>query len=111
MICRLCRFFSARVVIVNYCGWRLTKIFLPGILLKFILYSRSNCPLCEAMEEELIAFVEEYGITVIRQYIDNEVTLQNLYGDKVPVLTLNNKILCHYFLDTAILRKAISDNT
>ena len=79
--------------------------------MKFTLYLRSNCPLCEAMEDELRAFVEEYRITVNRQYIDNEVALQKLYGDKVPVLTLNNKILCHYFLDTAILLKAITDNT
>ena len=78
--------------------------------LKFILFSRSNCPLCEAMEEELRPFVAEYNITVNRLYIDNEIALQELYGDKVPVLTLNDEILCHYFLDTDILLKAITDN-
>ncbi len=78
--------------------------------LKFILFSRSNCPLCEAMEEELRPFVAKYNITVNRQYIDNEITLQELYGDKVPVLTLNNEILCHYFLDADVLLKAITDN-
>lgn len=62
------------------------------------------------MEDELRPFIEKYSITVNRQYIDNEVALQNLYGDKVPVLTLNNEILCHYFLDTEILLKAIADN-
>ncbi len=79
--------------------------------LKFILYSRSNCPLCEAMEDELRPFIEKYGITVNRQYIDNEAALQKLYGDKVPVLTLNDEILCHYFLDTETLLKAITDKT
>ncbi len=62
------------------------------------------------MEDELRPFIEKYSITVNRQYIDNEATLQKLYGDKVPVLALNNKILCHYFLDADTLLKAITDN-
>ncbi|NOQ87708.1 MAG: glutaredoxin family protein [Gammaproteobacteria bacterium] len=77
--------------------------------MKFILYSRSNCPLCEAMEDELRPFIEKYSITVNRLYIDNEAALQKLYGDKVPVLTLNNETLCHYFLDTEILLKVITE--
>jgi len=83
--------------------------FLPGVSLEFTLYSRSNCPLCEAMEDELRPFIEKYSITVKRKYIDNEPLLQKLYGDKVPVLTSNNEILCHYFLDTEILLNAITD--
>jgi len=61
------------------------------------------------MEDELRPFIEKYSITVKRQYIDNEAALQKLYGDKVPVLTLNNEMLCHYFLDTEILLKAITE--
>ena len=79
--------------------------------MEFILYSRSNCPLCEAMEDELRPFIEEYKITVKRQYIDNEPALEKLYGSKIPVLTLNDEILCHYFLDTEILLKAAVANT
>lgn len=77
--------------------------------LNFILYSRSNCPLCEAMEDELRPFIEKYSITVNRLYIDNETALQESYGDKVPALTLNDEIICHYFLDTEILLKAITE--
>ncbi len=76
--------------------------------MKFILYSRSSCSLCEAMEDELMPFIEEYRITVNRVYIDNEASLQKMYGDKVPVLALNDEILCHYFLDKDILLKAIT---
>jgi len=78
--------------------------------LKFILYSRSACPLCEDMEDELRPFVEKYSITVNRLYIDNETALQDLYGDKVPVLTFDDEIICHYFLDTEILLRTITDN-
>jgi len=63
------------------------------------------------MEEELIPFIVKYNITVNRQYIDNEILLQERYGDKVPVLTLNDEIVCHYFLDKDILLKAITENS
>ncbi len=79
--------------------------------MKFMLYMRSNCSLCEAMEEELASFVSEYGITVNRLYIDNDDDLQKRYADKIPVLTLNDEVLCHYFLDAEVLRKAIVDKT
>lgn len=75
--------------------------------LEFILYSRSNCSLCEAMEDELRPFIEQYKLTVKRQYIDNVPELTLRYGSKVPVLTLKNKILCEYFLDTEILMKVL----
>lgn len=55
-------------------------------------------------------FIEKYRITVNRVYIDNEASLQKLYGDKVPVLVLDDKILCHYFLDKDILLKAITES-
>lgn len=80
-------------------------------MLEFILFSRSNCPLCEAMEDELRPFIKKYEITVKREYIDNEPALQALYGDKVPVLTLDEDILCHYFLDADVLTKALTDDS
>ncbi len=63
------------------------------------------------MEEELMPFIVKYNITVNRQYIDNEILLQERYGDKVPVLTLNDEIVCHYFLDKDLLLKAITENS
>ena len=63
------------------------------------------------MEEELRPYIQKYNISVQRQYIDNEPALEDLYGDKVPVLTLDDEIICHYFLDADILRDTINDNT
>ena len=81
-----------------------------GTSLKFILYSRSSCSLCEVMEDELLPFIKKYNITVKRQYIDNEPELEQRYGAKVPVLTLNEKTLCEYFLDAEILLCAIESS-
>jgi len=60
------------------------------------------------MEDELRPFIQEYSITVIRQYIDNDDALEQLYGTKVPVLTHNQIILCEYFLDPEPLLKEIA---
>jgi len=73
----------------------------------YILFSRSNCPLCEAMEDELRPFIDEFKIVVKRRYIDNEPALEALYGDKVPVLTRDGEILCHYFLDVDVMKQSI----
>jgi hypothetical protein len=76
--------------------------------LEFTLYSRSNCPLCEAMEDELTPFIQKYRITVRRRYIDNQPDLEKRYGTKVPVLTLDENTLCEYFLDTEALLRVLS---
>lgn len=59
------------------------------------------------MEEELRPFIAEYDITVIRCYIDNEPELVKRYGDKVPVLTMQDEIVCNFFLDPASLTDII----
>ena len=79
-----------------------------GAALEFILFSRCNCPLCEAMEEELRPYIKQYAITVKRQYIDNDPVLEQRYGSKVPVLTLEDKTLCEYYLNPEALLTVLS---
>ena len=62
------------------------------------------------MEDELSPFIDKYKIAVRRQYIDNEPALVEQYGDKVPVLTLDNETLCEYFLDPDLLLRVIKNN-
>ena len=59
------------------------------------------------MEDELRPFIERYNLTVTRRYIDNEPALEELYGSKIPVLTMNEQTLCEYFLDKEVLLRAI----
>lgn len=72
-----------------------------------VLYSRSGCHLCEAMEEELLPFIHSGEIEVRRIYIDNDEKLQQLYGHRVPVLMYNEQLICDYFLDPDALIQAI----
>jgi hypothetical protein len=60
------------------------------------------------MEDELRPYIQKYNITVNRQYIDNDADLEKRYGNKVPVLMFQDKILCEYFLDPAPLLDAIT---
>ncbi|MBE9567422.1 MAG: glutaredoxin family protein [Proteobacteria bacterium] len=74
---------------------------------EFVLYTRSTCSLCDAMEDELRPFITEYSITVRRQYIDNDAALEKLYGSRVPVLSLNDETVCEYFLEPETLRSLL----
>jgi len=76
---------------------------------KFTLYSRSYCHLCEDMLQALQAFDigQPYAVEVIDVDADPELVAR--YDELVPVL-LGAKgeepplQLCHYFLDEAALR-------
>lgn len=74
---------------------------------QFQLYVRSGCHLCEAMEEELSTFIASGEIQVERIYIDNDAMLNKLYGERIPVLTYNKKLICEYFLDPDKLNRVL----
>ncbi len=72
------------------------------------LYSRSGCHLCEAMEAELMPFIAAGEIEVTRIFIDNDETLVQRYGPRVPVLRYNEQTVCEYFLDPDALQQILS---
>jgi len=78
---------------------------------KLLLYSRSNCHLCEAMEEELSPFIAAKCIEVKRILIDNNERFVQLYGHRVPVLMMGEQLVCEYFLDTDILQRILQDSS
>jgi hypothetical protein len=60
------------------------------------------------MEDELRPYIKQYSITVKRHYIDNDPELERRYGSKVPVLTLDGKTLCEYYLNPESLLTVLS---
>ena len=76
---------------------------------QLLLYSRSGCHLCEVMEEELSAFIMADEIQVRRIFIDNDEELKQLYGQRIPVLMYNSKIICEYFFDPDALKQILID--
>jgi hypothetical protein len=76
--------------------------------LRFTLYSRPGCCLCEEMLEELAALPEARGIAVQVTDVDQNRDLRERYGHKVPVLLLEGELVCHGRLDPAEVHKAIA---
>jgi hypothetical protein len=80
--------------------------------LRFTLYSRSWCHLCEDMLAALHAFMARegrpYSVDVVD--VDADPGLVARFDELVPVLygDLAGPELCHYFLDEAALRRHLA---
>ena len=76
-------------------------------MIKFTLYSRSYCHLCEDMLHALLALQgpgERFDVAVID--VDADPALVARFDELVPVLfgEPDQPELCHYFLDAAAVR-------
>jgi predicted thioredoxin/glutaredoxin len=76
--------------------------------LKFTLYSRVGCALCEEMLEALAALPAARGVAVVVSDIDGDPTLRERYGHKIPVLLLAGELVCHGRLDPDEVHKALA---
>ena len=75
--------------------------------LKFELFTRSGCHLCEEMEQEITLLQAKLGFTTNIIEISESQELEGLYGDKVPVLAYENNIICMYVIDEDTLLETI----
>jgi hypothetical protein len=76
--------------------------------LRFTLYSRPGCGLCEEMREELAALPAAQGIAVQVTDVDRDPALRERYGHKIPVLMLAGELVCHGRLDIDEVHKALA---
>ncbi len=76
--------------------------------LRFTLYSRPGCSLCEEMLDELAALPEAQGIAVDVTDVDRVPLLRARYGHKIPVLLLGGELVCHGRLEPAEVHKALA---
>ena len=76
--------------------------------MNLVLYSRLNCHLCDAFEDELNHFLNSIDTDCKKIDIDSLPELQDLYGNDVPVLTLNNQIICQHFFDKDKIIKVLT---
>jgi glutaredoxin len=77
-------------------------------MMRFTLYSRSYCHLCEDMLAALQAMApKERAFEVDVIDVDADPALVERFDELVPVLygRLDEPELCHYFLDTAAVRR------
>jgi Glutaredoxin-like domain (DUF836) len=76
--------------------------------LRFLLYSRPGCGLCEEMLSELCGMPSVRGIPVEVIDVDAEPAARARYGHKIPVLLLAGELVCHGRLDPEEVDKALS---
>ncbi|MEP7156802.1 MAG: glutaredoxin family protein [Betaproteobacteria bacterium] len=80
-------------------------------MLKLTVLSRSYCHLCDDMITALENFRGRFSLVmeVVVMDVDAHPELETQWGDRVPVLLLGDREICHYFLDEAKLQECISE--
>ena len=76
--------------------------------MRFVLYSRPGCGLCEEMRAELdrLPAAQGYALDVLDVDLDPDTRLR--YGHKIPVLLFAGELVCHGRLDTEQVLKALA---
>jgi glutaredoxin len=65
-------------------------------LIKLTLYTKPKCHLCDVMKEELMRYDSIYEIEVSEINIENDEELSAKYGEKIPVLIYDGRMICKY---------------
>jgi Glutaredoxin-like domain (DUF836) len=76
--------------------------------LRFLLYSRPGCGLCEEMLVELAALPAAAGVPVDVVDVDADGATRSRYGHKIPVLLLAGELVCHGHLNAEEVHKALA---
>jgi hypothetical protein len=76
--------------------------------MRFLLYSRHGCGLCEEMLSDLAALPCAQGIPIDVVDVDLEPAARARYGHKIPVLLLAGELLCHGRLDPEEVDKTLA---
>jgi hypothetical protein len=76
--------------------------------LRFLLYSRPGCGLCEELLSELTQMPAARGIPIDVVDVDLQAEARARYGHKIPVLLLAGELVCHGRLDPEEVDKAIA---
>ena len=72
----------------------------PGLApLRFLVYSRAECGLCDEMLEALAAFPAAASYAVDVRDVDADAAIRTRFGHKVPVLFFAGELVCHGHLD------------
>jgi hypothetical protein len=76
--------------------------------MRFVLYSRPGCGLCEEMRAELDRLPAAQGYPLDVLDVDANSDTRVRYGHKIPVLLFAGELVCHGRLDTEEVLKALA---
>jgi hypothetical protein len=78
--------------------------------LEFIVYSRRGCHLCEVLLAELEPMVRGRARISVRD-VDEDPEWRSAYGERVPVVCLDDQEICHYRLDRRAVWEKIAPDS
>lgn len=80
----------------------------PARVAELQLLTRPECGLCEEMQSELAALAHQYPLPPIELHdVDADPEWQRRYGLKIPVLLLDQTLICSVRLDRDELLRAL----
>ena len=74
---------------------------------KVVIYSRTNCHLCEEAEKNVREVLTEIPFKLEVIYIDGDQELERLYGEEVPVTLINGAKHDYFRVDKKRFSEAI----
>ena len=73
---------------------------------RLVVYSRRGCHLCEELMDSLLPLVRGLAEVEVR-HVDERADWQRSFGERIPVVTLDDKPICQYRLDRDAVQRAI----
>lgn len=77
-----------------------------GAPAKLAVYSRPGCHLCDELIESLLPLIRGRAEIDVRN-VDSREAWRDRFGLRIPVVELDDEVLCEYRLDAAAVRDAL----
>jgi glutaredoxin len=74
---------------------------------KVTVYSRLGCHLCEIAIDRIKSTMDELKFELDIKLIDNDIKLQEEYGEQVPVILIEGKVHDYWRVDLERFTKAV----
>jgi glutaredoxin len=74
---------------------------------KVTIYSRSGCHLCEIAIDRINSTLNELDFELDIKLIDDDIKLQEEFGEQVPVILIDGKVHDYWRVDLERFTKAI----
>lgn len=76
---------------------------------RILLYTRTDCHLCEKVKDLLESLKSEYNIQIQEIDISQDAELEKKYGDIIPVLDFPGGILLYGVIRKSQIRNALEE--
>ncbi len=79
-------------------------------MIRVLLYKKENCHLCEEAEEILEKLKKEKKFFLERILVEENTDLFDRYGNKVPVVFINDKLISEFKLEEESFLKKLAES-